>query len=70
MPKLVKKKGRLEKKITFRIDDDRLKELERHASWEGMPVSFIVRHLVIRFLEDRRRFPTHVNKMHGLDQVK
>lgn len=58
----------LEKKITFRIDQKRLEELERCASYEGMPVSFIVRHLVVRFLEDRRRHPLQVNRMHGLEQ--
>ena len=49
----------LDKKITFRIDQKRLDELETYALREGMPVSFVVRHLVIRFLEDRRRFPVH-----------
>ncbi len=62
------KKDLLEKKITFRIDQKRLDELERCASFEGMPVSFIVRHLVFRFLEDRRRHPMHVKQMHGLER--
>ena len=47
----------LDKKITFRLDKARVDELESYASREGMLVSFVVRHLVIRFLEDRRRYP-------------
>lgn len=67
MGNLRRKNDLLEKKITFRIDQKRLEELERCASFEGMPVSFIVRHLVIRFLEDRRRHPLHANQMNGLE---
>jgi hypothetical protein len=68
MGNLRRRKDRLEKKITFRIDENRLEELENFALFEGMPVSFIVRHLVVRFLEDRRRHPLQVNQMHGLEQ--
>jgi hypothetical protein len=46
----------LEKKITFRLDAKRLGELEQFASVEGASVSFIVRHLVYRYIEQQRRF--------------
>lgn len=66
MARLKKKQDRLESKITFRIDDKRLDELECFALREGMPVSFIVRHLVVRFLEDQRRFPLSLVDVSGL----
>ncbi|SEA48408.1 hypothetical protein SAMN05660420_02247 [Desulfuromusa kysingii] len=68
MANLKSKKDRLERKITFRIDDDRMKQLEQCASFEGMPVSFIVRHLVIRFLESRRTEHILLKGMAGLDE--
>ncbi len=43
-------------KVSFRLDQDRLEELANYAHREGFTVSVIVRHLVSRFLEDRRRF--------------
>jgi hypothetical protein len=48
--------GLLEKKVSFRIDDERFNLLERYAIKEGFSVSIIVRHLVCRFLEDRKRY--------------
>ena len=49
------KKSILQRKVTFRLDEKRLDELESYASREGTNVSFIVRHLVCRFLEVERR---------------
>ena len=66
MGRVRRRKDLLEKKITFRIDGERMDELERCAVYEGMPVSFIVRHLVIRFLEDRRRMPLQYLHINGL----
>ena len=43
-------------RVTFRLDQDRLEELASYAHREGFTVSVIVRHLVSRFLEDRRRY--------------
>ncbi len=50
------KNAQLEEKITFRLDVPRKNELEQIASKEGASVSFIVRHLVLRYLEQNRRF--------------
>jgi hypothetical protein len=46
---------KLERKVTVRIDPDRFGQLEAYARREGFTVSLVVRHLVCRFLEDRRR---------------
>jgi polysaccharide deacetylase 2 family uncharacterized protein YibQ len=46
---------RLDRKVTIRIDPDRFDQLEDYARREGFTVSLVVRHLVCRFLEDRRR---------------
>jgi len=43
------------KKVTFRIETDRFEALELYARSEGASVSFIVRHLVMRFLENAER---------------
>lgn len=48
--------GLLEKKVCVRLDRERFEELEDLARREGFTVSLVVRHLVHRFLEDRRRF--------------
>jgi len=45
----------LQRKVTFRLDEKRLEELETYARREGTNVSFVVRHLVCRFLEVERR---------------
>lgn len=47
---------RLERRLTFRLDADRLTELESYAMREGFPVSLVIRHLVCRFLDDQRRY--------------
>ena len=49
------KKSVLQRKVTFRLDEKRLEELETYAGREGTTVSFVVRHLVCRFLEVERR---------------
>ncbi len=46
----------LDKKISLRLDSALVDELQNYASRERVPVSFVVRHLVIRFLEDQRRY--------------
>jgi hypothetical protein len=46
----------LEKRLTIRLDADRLEELEDYAFREGFTVSVIVRHLICRFIEDQRRY--------------
>lgn len=45
----------LDRKVTVRLDPDRFEALEDFAKREGFTVSLVVRHLVCRFLEDRRR---------------
>ncbi len=45
----------LDKKISVRVDSDRYFDLEQYAFNEGMSVSFLVRHLVYRFVEDFKR---------------
>lgn len=39
------------KKISLRLDNDLVKRLEGYAARERVPVSYVLRHLVIRFLE-------------------
>lgn len=46
----------LDKKVSFRLDENQFGELLTWARKEGFPVSTIVRHLVLRYLDDRRRF--------------
>jgi predicted DNA-binding protein len=48
--------GLLEKKVSFRLDDERFNLLDRYARKEGFSMSIIVRHMVNRFLEDRKRY--------------
>ncbi len=43
------------KRVTFRLDGDRLRLLEDLASREGYSVSLIVRSLVYRYIEDFKR---------------
>lgn len=45
----------LDRKVTVRLDPDRFDQLEDFARREGFTVSLVVRHLVCRFLEERRR---------------
>ncbi len=56
-----RRKLEFEKRITFRLDEQHFEELADYAIREGMNFSFLVRHLVIRFLETQRKqaaFPT------------
>ena len=46
----------MNRKISLRIDNERLEFLEDIARVEGCTVSMIVRHLVYRFLENEKRF--------------
>jgi len=48
--------GFLDKKVSFRLDEGRYSSLEEIARKEGFPVSQIVRHLVIRYIEEHKRF--------------
>lgn len=54
-----KKRGEVESRaltrLTFRLDEKHLKELDEYAKAQGMTNSFLVRHLVIRFLDGQRR---------------
>jgi hypothetical protein len=43
------------RKISFRLDDARVQALEVAAGFNGVSLSFIVRHLVIRYLEEQKR---------------
>lgn len=47
--------GLMTRKVTIRLDEKRFEELDNYAMQEGTSVSFIVRHLVVRFLENQRR---------------
>lgn len=49
------KGGLMTEKVTFRLDKNHLEELDICAVHFGASVSFLVRHLVVRFLEDQRR---------------
>ena len=51
---MAKNTNKLEKKITFRLNNRQLSELERYAESEGLPVSFVVQTLVARFLDDQK----------------
>jgi hypothetical protein len=50
-----RRKIEFEKRITFRLDAKHYEELEAYAEKEGLNFSFLVRHLVIRFLETQRK---------------
>lgn len=43
-------------KVTFRLDESRFVELESQAYRQGVSIASILRHLVIRYLEEARRF--------------
>lgn len=45
----------MEKKISLRLDVKLVERLQDFADRERVPVSYVLRHLVIRFLEDHRR---------------
>jgi hypothetical protein len=47
--------GLMTRKVTIRLDETRFSELEQKASEIGTSVSFIIRHLVIRYLESEKR---------------
>lgn len=50
-----KRRGDLDQRVTFRLDAKHLEELADYSKAEGMTNSFLVRHLVIRFLETKRK---------------
>lgn len=43
-------------KVTVRLDEKRFLELDRKVIELGTSVSFIIRHLVVRYLENEQRF--------------
>jgi len=45
------------KKISLRLDNDLVERLEDYANRERVPVSYVLRHLVIRFLEQTSPSP-------------
>jgi hypothetical protein len=49
--------GKNSRTLTVRLDADRYDQLEQLACKEGFSVSVIVRHLVYRFLDEKRRWP-------------
>lgn len=49
------KGGVMTRKVTFRLEEKHLQELDCCSAHFGASVSFLVRHLVVRFLEDQRR---------------
>lgn len=55
--------GLMTDKITFRLDEKRCEELDHFAKQHGVTISFLVRHLVIRYLEERRRFDSTGGKI-------
>jgi antitoxin component of RelBE/YafQ-DinJ toxin-antitoxin module len=54
-----RKTTNLQDKVTFRLDAKHLEELEDYADQQGVTVSFVVRHLVSRFLEEQRLYPQY-----------
>jgi len=46
------KKVKMDRKITFRVDDKTYKALESIAKNEGFTISVMVRNLVVRFLRN------------------
>lgn len=57
-----------DKKVTFRLDQRRATQLDHWADQEGVTVSFLVRHLVCRYLENMARMPhgTAVPRLGGM----
>jgi hypothetical protein len=49
------RRGDLEKRVTFRLSPQHLDELEAYGEKEGLSNSVLVRHLVIRFLENQKK---------------
>ena len=45
---------RLEKKISLRLDTGLIDRLQGRADQERIPLSYLLRHLVIRFLEEKQ----------------
>ena len=45
----------MERKISLRLDVELADRLQDHADRERVPVSYVLRHLVIRFLSDPSR---------------
>ena len=45
-----------DRKISAKIDGERLEALQEYARKEGVTVSTLLRHLVCRFLESQQRF--------------
>lgn len=45
-----------DKKISAKIDGERLEQLQVYARKEGVTVSTLLRHFVCRFLESQQRF--------------
>ncbi|MCR4287382.1 MAG: hypothetical protein NUW09_05160 [Deltaproteobacteria bacterium] len=46
----------MEKRVTFRMAEERFRLLEDVAEREGFSVSLVIRSLVYRYLEDLKRF--------------
>ncbi len=59
---MAKNSSNLEKKITFRLNGKQLSELECYAENEGLPVSFVVRTLLTRFLDDQKVYGRQSNQ--------
>jgi hypothetical protein len=61
------KRGGMTQKVTFRLDEKHHQELEACAVHLHASVGFLVRHLVVRFLEDQRRNnPSSLSRLGGL----
>ena len=55
--------GLLLEKVSFKMDPARKQLLEDYARKEGVTVSFVVRHLVYRFLEGQKRIMPQIGGM-------
>jgi len=53
---MIRSRMNQDRKVTFRLDDALFSDLETQAYRQGVSMSSIVRHLVIRYLEEARRF--------------
>lgn len=51
--------GLMTRKVTIRLNEPSFLELEQKASEIGTSVSFVIRHLVIRYLESEKRLGLH-----------
>lgn len=51
-----------DKKISAKIDAERLEALQQYARKQGVTVSTLLRHLVCRFLESQQRFTPSVHQ--------